>query len=111
MLSVRRGKLGRGQLIEPLPWPRLSLFGSDAVNAPHVETGAYVELLISASSSDPGALLEAYLPSGEGLGEVQNGGGGRYGGTVFITLSVPGSITIISSSGGSLTVPCVPYQP
>src|SRR4051794_11883836 len=74
-------------------------------------TGGYVELLINASSPNSNALLLAYLPDGEPLGVVQNGGGGRYGGTVFVTLYVPYTITIVSSYGGYTTVPCVPFQP
>ena len=74
------------------------------------DTGSYIELLINASSSNTGVHLYAYLPDGTYLGEVQNGGGGRYGGTVFVTLHIPASITIISSGGGSITVPCVPGQ-
>jgi hypothetical protein len=74
-------------------------------------TGAYVELLLKASSSDVSARLYAYLPSGALLGAVQNGGGSRYGGDVFVTLKVPASITFKSSSGGVITVPTVPFQP
>jgi hypothetical protein len=74
-------------------------------------TGGYVELLISASSSNSNAHLYAYLPDGTYLGEVQNGGGGRYGGTVFGSYYVPDSITIKSSAGGVVIAPCVPYQP
>ena len=74
-------------------------------------TQAYVELLINASSSNSSAHLYAYLPHGTYLGEVQNGGGGRYGGTVFVVLQIPDSITIKSSAGGSITAPCVLYQP
>ena len=74
-------------------------------------TTGYVELLISASSSNSSAHLYAYLPDGTYLGEVQNGGGGRYGGTVFLAFYVPDSITIKSSAGGSTVAPCVPYQP
>lgn len=74
-----------------------------------VSSGTYVELLISASSSSSGALLLAYLPDGTLLGPVQNGG--RYGGTVFLSSYVPATITIQSSSGGQVTVPCTPYQP
>ena len=74
------------------------------------DTGSYIELLINASNSNTGAHLYAYLPDGTYLGEVQNGGGGRYGGTVFVTLHIPASITIISIAGGSITVPCVPGQ-
>ena len=51
------------------------------------------------------------LPDGTYLGEVQNGGGGRYGRTVFLSMYVPASITIKSSAGGSVTAPCVPFQP
>ena len=71
----------------------------------------YVELLISASSSNPNATLLAYLPDGELLGEVQNGGGGQYGGTVFLSMDVPATITIVSNYGGETTEPCVPFQP
>jgi hypothetical protein len=77
----------------------------------YADVGAYVELLIKASSSNTGAHLYAYLPSGELLGEVQNGGGGQYGGTVFVTLDIPESITIMSSGGGAITAPCVEFQP
>ena len=76
----------------------------------YFDTGSYIELLINASSSNSSAHLYAYLPDGTYLGQVQNGGGGQYGGTVFVTLYIPASITIISSSGGSITVPCVPGQ-
>jgi hypothetical protein len=75
-----------------------------------VPAGAgYAELLISASSSNANAVLLAYLPTGQLLGPVQNGG--RYGGTVFVVGYVPATITVISSYGGSTTVPCFPYQP
>jgi hypothetical protein len=71
-------------------------------------TGA---MLIKASSSDTTARLFAYLPSGAYLGEVQNGGGSRYGGTVMPYVPVdPGSVTIQSSSGGTITVPTTPFQ-
>jgi hypothetical protein len=76
----------------------------------YFDTGSYIELLINASSSNSSALLYAYLPDGTYLGQVQNGGGGRYGGTVFVTLYIPATITIISTSGGSITVPCIPGQ-
>jgi hypothetical protein len=69
----------------------------------------YVELLVSASSSNQNAVLVAYLPDGSPLGSVSNGG--RYGGTVFLCGYVPATITVASSSGGWATVPCVPYQP
>jgi len=81
------------------------------IKCEYAVTQAYVELLISASSSNSSAVLHAFLPDGTYLGQVQNGAGGRYGGTVFVTLHVPASITLVSSAGGSITVPCVPYQP
>lgn len=74
------------------------------------DTGAYVELLLNAVSSNSNAHLYAYLPDGTYLGEVQNGGGGRYGGTVFVTLYVPASITFVSSYGGMITVSTQPFQ-
>ena len=71
----------------------------------------YVELLVSAVSSNANASLFAYLPDGRLLGPVQNGFGGKYGGTVFLSMYIPASITIVSSYGGKITVPCVPFQP
>ena len=41
------------------------------------------EMLLKAASSDPTARLFAYRPDGSLIGEVQNGGGSRYGGTVM----------------------------
>ena len=70
------------------------------------------EMLIKASSSDPTAHLYAFLPTGIYLGEVQNGGGSRYGGTVMGFISPdPVLIAIVSSSGGSIVVPTTPFQP
>ncbi len=69
------------------------------------------EMLIKASSSDPTARLFAYRPDGTLQGEVQNGGGSRYGGTVMAYIPYdPGSMIIRSSSGGSITVPTTPFQ-
>jgi hypothetical protein len=68
------------------------------------------QMLIKASSSDTSARLSAYRPDGSLIGAVQNGGGSRYGGTVMpyqFTYSV--TITIQSSSGGSITVPTTPF--
>lgn len=76
----------------------------------YADVGAYVELLLNAVSSNSSAHIYAYLPDGTYLGEVQNGGGGQYGGTVFVTLYIPASITFISSSGGSITVPTTQFQ-
>ena len=69
------------------------------------------EMLIKASSSDPTARLFAYTPFGTYLGEVQNGGGSRYGGTVMGYVGAdPVEVTITSSSGGTTTVPTTPFQ-
>ena len=76
----------------------------------YFDTGSYVELLIKAQSSDPTAHLYAYLPNGQLLGEVQNGGGSRYGGTVFLSMFIPRTITILSTSGGATTVLTAPFQ-
>jgi hypothetical protein len=72
-------------------------------------TTGYVELLVSASSSNKNAVLFAYLPDGTPLGYVFSGG--QYGGTVFLCPYVPATITVVSSYGGWSTVPCVPFQP
>jgi hypothetical protein len=69
------------------------------------------EMLIKASSSDTSARLFAYRPDGSYIGEVQNGGGSRYGGTVMpYQFAYSATITIQSSSGGSITVPTTPFQ-
>jgi len=69
------------------------------------------EMLIKASSSDITAHLYAFTPAGTYLGEVQNGGGSRYGGTVMGYVGGdPGSVVILSSSGGSIDVPTTPFQ-
>jgi hypothetical protein len=69
------------------------------------------EMLIKASSSDTSARLFAYRPDGSYIGEVQNGGGSRYGGTVMpYQFTYSATITIQSSSGGSITVPTTPFQ-
>jgi hypothetical protein len=68
------------------------------------------EMLIKASSSDTSARLFAYRPDGGYIGEVQNGGGSRYGGTVMpYQFIYSATITIQSSSGGSITVPTTPF--
>lgn len=68
-------------------------------------------MLVKAASSDPNARLMVYLPTGEYVHDVQNGGGSRYGGTVIFMLTDPGHIVIRSSSGGSITVATTPFQP
>ena len=77
----------------------------------NADIGGY-EMLIKASSSDTTARLFAYRPDGVLIGEVQNGGGSRYGGTVMPAQMIYSpTITIASSSGGSITVPTTPFQP
>lgn len=83
----------------------------DTIKVSKAEYATNNTILVKASSSDPAATLSVYLPSGQYLGTTQNGGGSRYGGTVFFVYSDPGSITIRSSSGGSITVPTTPFQP
>jgi hypothetical protein len=69
------------------------------------------EMLIKAASSQSGATLTAYRPDGSVIGNVQNGGGSRYGGTVMpYQSSDPVTVTIKSSAGGSITVPTTPFQ-
>ena len=69
------------------------------------------EMLIKAASSDVSARLFAYRPDGSLIGEVQNGGGSRYGGTAMpIQMFDPVTVTIRSSSGGSIAVPTTPFQ-
>jgi len=69
------------------------------------------QMLIKASSSDTTVRLFAYRPDGTLMGEVQNGGGSRYGGTVMPWQPYdPVNVTIRSSSGGSITVPTTPFQ-
>lgn len=69
------------------------------------------EMLIKAASSDVTAHLYAYRPDGTYQGEVQNGGGSRYGGTVMGWIPYdPGYMVILSSSGGSIIVPTTPFQ-
>jgi hypothetical protein len=69
------------------------------------------QLLISARSSDPTAHLFAYREDGKLIGEVHNGGGERYGGTVFAYQATdPGRVRIQSSAGGSVTVPTTPFR-
>ena len=67
--------------------------------------------LIKASSTNSAAHLYAYLPNGEFWGEVQNGGGGKYGGSVMGYIpNDPINVTIKSSSGAEITVPTTPFQ-
>ncbi len=66
-------------------------------------------MLVNASSSNSSAHLTMYSLSGSYIGEVQNGGGGRYGGTVFFVAVDPVFVTIVSSAGDSITVPTTPF--
>jgi hypothetical protein len=73
---------------------------------------SYGQLLIKASSSNTSAHLYAYRPDGTYQGEVQNGGGSRYGGTVMGYLPYdPGYMIIVSSTGASVNAPTTPFQP
>lgn len=69
------------------------------------------ELLVKASSSDRSARLLVYAADGSLIGEVQNGGGGRYGGSVMPYQKVdPGQCVVRSSSGGTAAAPTAPFQ-
>ena len=69
------------------------------------------ELLLKAASSDIAAHLFAYRPDGTLIGEVQNGGGSKYGGTVMPYQPFDlKTVTIISSSGGSMTAATTAFQ-
>jgi hypothetical protein len=68
-------------------------------------------MLIKAASSDTAAHLYAYRPDGTYQGEVQNGGGSRYGGAVMGYIPYdPLTMKLKSSLGGSVTVPTTPFQ-
>ena len=93
--------------------------GTAQVKAPAVDTikvsKCYInsagQMLIKAASSDTSARLSAYRLDGSYIGEVQNGGGSRYGGTVMPWQSYdPIYVTVKSSFGGSITVPTTPFQ-
>lgn len=93
--------------------------GGGTTNPPKVDdikvTKCYTNgggaMLIKAASSDPTATLTAYRPDGSVIGNLQNGGGSRYGGTVMPYQAYdPGTVTIRSSAGGSITVPTSPFQ-
>jgi hypothetical protein len=84
---------------------------SKAYTGADLSGGPGYQMLIKASSSDTSATLVAYRPDGSLIGWVQNGGGSQYGGTVMPWQSVySASITVRSSSGGSITVPTTPFQ-
>ena len=68
-------------------------------------------LLISAVSSDAKAHLFLRRMSGVLIGEVQNGAGGKYGGTVFFAGKDPKTLKIESSTGGSTTFDTAPFHP
>ena len=93
--------------------------GTNQLRAPAVDTikvsKCYVnsagQMLIKAASADASARLYAYRPDGTLIGELHNGGGSRYGGTVMPWQAYdPIHVTIRSSSGGTLTVPTTPFQ-
>ena len=83
----------------------------DTIKVTKCYTNTGGQMLIKASSSDVTARLFAYRPDGTLIGELQNGGGSRYGGTVMPYQPYdPINVTIRSSSGGSITVPTTPFQ-
>ena len=99
----------------PAP-PTAQRSGVDRVDVDKAWTNATAtsggQLLVSARSSDRTARLLAYRGDGRLIGEVQNGRGQRYGGTVFAWQATdPGTVTVRSSSGGSATVPTTPWRP
>ena len=68
------------------------------------------KLIRKLPSGNRRGLCVAYSPDGALIGEVQNGGGSRYGGTVIAYRAVnPLSVTIRSSAGGVVTVPTTPF--
>jgi len=70
------------------------------------------QLLVKASSSDPAAHLLVYGSDGSLIGEVQNGGGGRYGGSVMPYQRIdPVRCVVKSSVGGTSSAPTGPFQP
>jgi hypothetical protein len=69
------------------------------------------QLLISAKSSDSSATLSAYRSDGSLIGPVNNGFGGRYGGTVMpIQQHDPGTIIVKSDSGASASCHTTPFE-
>lgn len=75
----------------------------------YINTGG--EMLLKASSSEATARIFAYRPDGSLIGEVQNGGGSRYGGTVMPYQSYdPIMVTFKSTTGGSIDAPTTPFQ-
>ncbi len=106
------------QAVKSSPPPASSSGGSQTIETVKVSK-AYTnatatgggQLLIQAASSDANVRLYAYRPDGTLIGEVQNGGGGRYGGTVMPYQTYdPVTVTVTSSSGGTATVPTTPFQ-
>ena len=77
----------------------------------NAKTSSGGQMLIKASSSDRAARLFAYRPDGILIGQIQNGGGNRYGGTVISYQPYdPIKVTIKSSAGGKITVPTTPFK-
>lgn len=67
-------------------------------------------VLVKASSTNTSAHIYLYLPNGQFLGETQNGGGQRYGGSSHYVGYDPGYITFVSSAGARLDAPTAPFQ-
>jgi len=84
---------------------------TDSIKVTKCYTNSGGQMLIKAASSDASARLFAYRPDGTLIGEVQNGGGSRYGGTVMPWQPYdPVRVTIRSTSGGSVTMATTPFQ-
>ena len=82
----------------------------DAITVSKCFINSAGQMLIKASSSNSNAGLFAYRPDGTLIGQIQNGGGSRYGGTVMPWQSYdPLMVTIQSTAGGSVTVPTTPF--
>lgn len=101
--------------VTPVTTPTVGGQRIDSVKVSKAYTNATAtvggDLLIKAASSDVSARLFAYRPDGSLIGEVQNGGGSRYGGTVMpYQFYDPMTVTITSSLGGSVSVPTTPFQ-
>ena len=74
-------------------------------HGPHPTPRRGIEATASVPNPVPGS------ESGTYAGEVQNGGGSRYGGTVMPYIPYdPGYMTLKSTSDGTLNAPTTPFQ-
>ena len=114
-LTAQAALSGKPSADAGVPSPTPPTAATDVVDVSKCFTNAtatgFGELLINAKSSDSSARLFARRPDGSLIGEVQNGGGSRYGGTVMpVQPYDPVTVTVTSTTGGSLTVPTTPFQ-